>query len=143
MGIPNGRAPHPPMIVTNRGDGNWRGQGKRYPLKERWRTQGGGYDKQYGAGGERRGYQTDRTQPQSHNTAYGSQKQGSHFPTRSTGNEPGGNGGGEDRDNKKKYRDIRVNRENDSHEESDTEYSYEFEITSQQLSQVTPGGGGL
>ena len=30
-----------------------------------------------------------------------------------------------------------------SHEESDTEDSYEFEITSQQLSQVTPGGGAL
>ena len=146
MGVSNGQAPHPPMIVTNRGDGGWRGQGKRYPLKERWRTQGGGYGKQYGAGGERRGYQTyrtDRTQPQSHNTAYGSQKQGSHFPTRSTGDEPGGNGGGEDRNDKKKYRDTGVNHENDSHEESDTEDSYEFEITSQQLSQVTPGGGAL
>ena len=50
---------------------------------------------------------------------------------------------GEDRNDKKKYRDTRVNRENDSHEESDTEDSYEFEMTSQQLSQVTPGGGAL
>ena len=33
--------------------------------------------------------------------------------------------------------------ENDSHEESDTEDSYELEITPQQLSQVTPGGGAL
>ena len=30
-----------------------------------------------------------------------------------------------------------------SRKESDTEDSYEFEITSQQLSQVTPGGGGI
>ena len=50
-------------------------------------------------------------------------------------------GGNEDRNDKKKYRDMRVNKENESHEESDTEDSYEFEITPQQLSQVTPGGG--
>ena len=144
MGPQRDQAPHPPMIVTNRGDGSWRSQGKRYPLKERQRTQGGGYGKQSGTGSERRGYQTygtDRTQPQSHNTAYGSQRQDSYFPTRSTGNEQGGNGGGEDRNDKKKYRDTRV--ENESHEESDTEDSYEFEITSQQLSRVTPGGGAL
>ena len=146
MGAQRDQAPHPPMVVTNKGDGNWGSQGKKYPLKERWKTQWGGYGKQYGTGGERRGYQTyrtDRTQPQSHNTAYGSQRQGSYFPTKSTGNEQGGNGGGEDRNDKKKYRDTRVNHENDSHEESDTEDSYEFEITSQQLSQVTPGGGAL
>ena len=146
MGAQRDQAPHPPMVVTNRGDGSWGSQGKRYPLKERWKTQGGGYGKAYGMGGGRRGYQTyrtDRTQPQSHNTAYGSQRQGSYFPTKSTGNEQGGNGGGEDRNDKKKYRDTRVNHENDSHEESDTEDSYEFEITSQQLSQVTPGGGAL
>ena len=146
MGAQRVRAPHPSMVVTNRGDGSWRGQGKRYPLKERQRTQGGGYGKQYRTSGERRGYQTyrtDRTQPQSHNTAYGSQRQGSYFPTKSTGNEQGGNGGSEDKNDKKKYRNTRVNHENDSHEESDTEDSYEFEITSQQLSQVTPGGGAL
>ena len=146
MGAQRDQAPHPPMVVTNRGDGNWGSQGKRYPLKERQKTQGGEYGKQYGMGGERRGYQTYRTdkiQPQSHNTAYGSQRQGSYFPTKSTGNEQGGNGGGEDRNDKKKYRDTRVNQENDSHEERDTEDSYEFEITSQQLSQVTPGGGAL
>ena len=54
-------APHPSMIVTNRGDGNWRNQGKRYPLKERHKTQGGGYGQQYGMGGERRNYQAYRT----------------------------------------------------------------------------------
>ena len=35
----------------------------------------------------------------------------------------------------KKYRDTKISPESDSHEESDTEDSYEFEITSQQLSQ--------
>ena len=122
------------------------GPRKKYPLKERRKTQGGGYGKQYGTGGERRSYQTyrtDRTQTQSHNTAYGLQRQGSYFPTKSTGNGQGGNGGGEDRNDKKKYRDTGINHGNDSHEESDTEDSYEFEITSQQLSQVTPGGGAL
>ena len=146
MGAQKGQAPHPPMIVTNRGDGSWRSQGKRYPLKERWRTQWGGYGKQYGTGGERKNnqtYRTDRTQTQSHNTAYESQRQGGYFPTKSTGNGQGGNGGDEDRNDKKKYRDTRVNHENDSHDESDTEDSYEFEITSQQLSQVTLGGGAL
>ena len=88
-------------------------------------------------------YRTDRTQTQSYNTAYESQRQGSYFPTKSTGDKQGGNGGSEDRNDKKKYRDTRINHENDSHEESDTEDSYEFEITSQQLSQVTPGGGAL
>ena len=146
MGAQGDHAPHPPMVVTNRGDGSWGSQRKRYPLKERQRTQWGGYGKQYGTSGERKGYQTyktDRTQSQSHNIAYGSQRQGGYFPTKSAGNEQGGNGGGEDRNDKKKYQNARVNHENDSHEESDTEDSYEFEITSQQLSQVTPGGGAL
>ena len=146
MGAQKGQAPHPPMVMTNRGDGSWRSQGKRYPLKERRRTQWGGNGKQYGTGGERRSsrtYRTDKTQTQSRNTAYESQKQGSCFPTKSTGNGQGGNGGDEDRNDKKKYRDTGINHENDSHEESDTEDSYEFEITSQQLSQVTPGGGAL
>ena len=146
MGAQGGQASHPPINMTNRGDGNWRSPGKRYPLKERWKTQGGGYGKQYGTSGEKRSYRTyrtDRTQTQSHVNAYESQRQGSYFPAKSTGNEQGGNGGGEDRNDKKKYRDTRVNHENDSHGESDTEDSYEFEITSQQLSQVTLGGGAL
>ena len=146
MGVQRDQAPQPPMDVTNKRDGSWRSQGKRYPLKERWRTWWGGYGKQYGAGGERRSYQTyraDRTQTQGHDTAYESQRRGSYFPTKSIGNEQGGNGGGEDRNDKKKYRDTRVSHENNSHEKSDTEDSYEFEITSQQLSQVTPGGGAL
>ena len=146
MGAQGGQASRPPIIMTNRGDGKWRSPGKRYPLKERWKTQGGGYGKQYGTSGEKRSYRTyrtDRTQTQSHVNAYESQRQGSYFPAKGTGNEKGGNEGGEDRNDKKKYRDTRVNHENDSHEESDTEDSYEFEITSQQLSQITPGGGAL
>ena len=63
------------LVMTNKGDVNWRGQGKRYPLKEKRRTQWGGYGKQYGTGGERKGnrvYRTDGTQTQGCNTAYDS-----------------------------------------------------------------------
>ena len=146
MGAQKGQAPHPPLVMKNRGDVGWRGPGKRYHLKEKQRTQWGGYGRQYGTGGERKSnqtYRTDRTQTQGRNTAYESQRQGSYFPTKSTGNGQGGNGGDEDRNDKKKYRDTGIGFENDSHEESDTEDSYELEITPQQLSQVTPGGGAL
>ena len=77
MGAHGGQASHPPTIMTNRGDGNWRSPGNRYPLKERWKTQGGGYGRQYGISGEKRGYQTnrtDRTQTQGHDAAYESQR---------------------------------------------------------------------
>ena len=146
LGAQKGQAPHPPLVMTNKGDVSWRGQGKRYPLKEKRRIQWGGYGKQYGTGGERKGnqaYRTDGSQTQGHNTAYESQRQGNYFPTRSTGNGQGGNGGDKDRNDRKKYRDTGVSFENDSYEESDTEDSYELEITPQQLSQVTPGGGAL
>ena len=146
MGAKKGQAPHLPLVVTNRGDVSWRGQGKIYPFKEKRGTQWGGYGRQYGTGGERKSNQahgTDRTQTQGCNTAYESQRQGSYFPTKSTGNGQGENGGDEDRNDKKKYRDTGIGFENDSHEESDTEDSYELEITPQQLSQVTPGGGAL
>ena len=124
MGAQRDQALHPPMVVTNGGDGSWRSQEKRYPLKERWRTQWGGYGKQYGAGGEGRSYptyRTDRTQTQSCNTAYESQRQGSYFPTKSTGSGQGGNGGDEDRNDRKKCRDTKIGIKNDSHEESDME----------------------
>ena len=146
MGAQKGQAPQPPLVVTNRGDVSWRGQGRRYPLKEKRKTQWGGYGRQYGTGGERKSnqtYRTDGTQTLGHNTAYESQRQGSYFPTKSTGNGQGGNGGDEDRNDKKKYRDTGIGFEKDSYEESDTEDSYELEITPQQLSQVTPGGGAL
>ena len=35
MGAQKGQAPHPPLDMTNRGDVSWRGQGKRYSLKEK------------------------------------------------------------------------------------------------------------
>ena len=103
-GAQKGQAPQPPLVMTNRGDVSWRGPGKRYPLNEKWRTQWGGYGRQYGTGGERKSnqtYRTDGTQTQSRKTAYESQRQGSYFPTKSTGNGQGGNGGDEDRNDKR------------------------------------------
>ena len=47
MGAQKGQAPQPPLVMTNRGDASWRGQGKRYPLKEKKKTQWGGYGRQY------------------------------------------------------------------------------------------------
>ena len=88
MGAQKDQAPHLPMVVTNRGDRGWRGQGKRYPSKERRRTQWGGYGKQYGTGGEGKSnktYKADRTQTQGRNTTYESQRQGSYFPTKALG----------------------------------------------------------
>ena len=38
-GAQKGQAPQPPLVMTNRGDVSWRDPGKRYPLKEKWRTQ--------------------------------------------------------------------------------------------------------
>ena len=146
MGAKGDQISQPTMVVSNQRNESWGSQGKMYPLKGRPKKQWGGYGKQYGASSERRGYQTyktDRTQPQDRNTAYGSQRQSRYIPTRSTGGGQGGNGGNGEENDKRKYRNTRISQESDSHEESDTEDSYEFEITSQQLSQVTPGGGAL
>ena len=146
MGAKGSQIPQSPMDVTDQRNENLGRQGKMYPLKGRPRSQWGGYGKQYGAGSERKGYQkyrTDGTQPQDRNTAYGSQRQSSYAPTQNTGGGQGGNGGNGEENNKRKYRNTGISQESDSHEKSDTEDSYEFEITSQQLSQVTPGGGAL
>ena len=61
------------------------------------------------------------------------------------GRQGDGDENGEDKDdkNRKKYRDIKYDFGEKDEEESDTEDSFEFEITPQQLSQVTPGGGVL
>ena len=146
MSIPKDQTPCPSLGVPSRGDLDWRDQGKGYPSRERRRTQWGGYGKQYGTREERKGnqtYRTDGTQNQGRRTTHESPRQGNYFPSRNTGNGQGGNGGDEDKNGKKKYRNTGITLENDSHEENDTEDSYEVEITSQQLNQITPGGGAL
>ena len=135
------------MIATNQRNGSWVNQGKRYPLKERVKNQWGGYGKQYGTNSEKRGHQTYRTdgnQSQGRGSAYGLQRRRTYHPTRGFESGQGGDGGNGDESDKKRYRDTKVSQEsNSSEEESDTEDSYEFEITPQQLSQITPGGGAL
>ena len=61
------------------------------------------------------------------------------------GGQGNGDGSGEDKDdqNRKRYRDTKYDFKEEDEEGSDTEDSFEFEITPQQLSQVTPGGGVL
>ena len=51
MGTQGGQALQPSLVMINRGDVSWRGPGKRYPLKEKRKTQWGGYGRQYGTGG--------------------------------------------------------------------------------------------
>ena len=120
---------------------------EKVPLKERVKNQWGGYGKQYGTNGKKRGHQTYRTdgnQSQGHGSTYGSQRGRTYHPTQGFESGQGGDGGNGDENDKKRYRDMKVSQESDSsEEESDTEDSYEFEITSQQLSQITPGGGAL
>ena len=58
MGAQGGQAPQLPKMVTNQRNGSWVNQGKRYPLKERFKIQWGGNGKQYGTNSERGGYQT-------------------------------------------------------------------------------------
>ena len=84
MGAKEGQNPQPTMVVTDQRNESWGSQGRMYPLKGRPGNQWGRNGKQYGAGNERRGYQTyrtDRTQPQDRNTAYGLQRQSSYVPT--------------------------------------------------------------
>ena len=58
-----------------------------------------------------------------------------------TGNGQDGNGGNEGRDDKRKFRNSKYDFEDKKDEESDTEDSFELEITPKQLSQVVPGEG--
>ena len=147
MGAQGGQTPQLPMIATNQRNGSWVNQGKRYPLKERFKNQWGGNGKQYGTNSEKGGYQTYKTdgnQAQGHGSTYGSPRRCTYNPTRGFESRQGGDGGNGDENDKKRYRDTKVSQESDSREEeSDTEDSYEFEITSQQLSQITLGGGAL
>ena len=84
MGAQGGQAPQLPMIATNQRNGSWVNQGKRYPLKERFKNQWGGYGKQYGTNSERGGYQTYKTdgdQAQGHGSTYGSPRRRTYNPT--------------------------------------------------------------
>ena len=77
---------------------------------------------------------------QTYYTTQGPRRNGKYLPAKGPGNGQDQNGGDEGRDDKKKLRNTKYDFEDKGEEESDTEDSYELEITPKQLSQVTPGG---
>ena len=84
MEAQGGQTPQLPMIATNQRNGSWVNQGKRYPLKERFKNQWGGNGKQYGTNSGKRGYQTYKTdgnQAQGHGSTYGSLRRCTYNPT--------------------------------------------------------------
>ena len=121
----------------------------RYADESRNWGQRNGYGRRYGNGNknqQRRAQGGSATQTQTYCTTPKGRVSYRNTPSRRIGGGQGdGNGNGEDKDdkNRKRYRDTRYDFEEGDEEEIDTEDSFEFEITPQQLSQVTPGGGVL
>ena len=109
--------------------------------------QGNGYGKKYGAGDKKRQgrtYGPSVTQSQTYYITHGTRGTGKYTPSRGIGGGQrgnGGNGGDNGNGDKRKYKNTRYDFEDVDEEESDTEDSFELEITPQQLSQVTPGEG--
>ena len=119
-----------------------------YPSKNRNWEQRNGYGRRCGNGNrnqQRRAHGRTTTQTQMYHTTPKGRVPYGNTPSRRMGRGQGnGDGNGEDKDdkNRKRYKDTKYDfREED--EESDTEDSFEFEITPQQLSQETPGRGVL
>ena len=100
------------------------------PREKKW-PQGNGYRKRYGTGKEKE------------TGTQGPRRNGKYLPAKGPGNGQDGNGAHEGRDDKRKFRNTKYDFKDKGEEESDTEDSYELEITPKQLSQVTPGGGVL
>ena len=114
-------------------------------LRQKW-PQGNGYGKRYHTGekkGTGKSYKPNGTQSQIYYTTQGPRKNGIYLPTKGPSNGQDENGGDEGRDDRKRFRNAKYDLEHEREEESDTEDSYELEITPKQLSQVTPGGGVL
>ena len=121
----------------------------RYVDENRNWGQRNGYGRRYGNGNknqQRRAHGGSATQTQTYYTTPKRRASYRNTPSRRIGGGQGnGNGNGEDKDdkNRKRYRDTKYDFEEKDEEGRDTEDSFEFEITPQQLSQVTPGGGVL
>ena len=116
----------------------------RYADENRNWGQRNGYGRRYDNGNknqQRRAHGGSATQTQTYYTTPKGRVSYRNTPSRRIGGGQGdGNGNGEDKNdkNRKRYRDTKYDLE-----ESATEDSFEFKITPQQLSQVTPGGGVL
>ena len=111
--------------------------------------QGNGYGKKYGVGNKRgqgRACKPSGTQSHTYYKTHGTRGAGKYTPSRGIGGSQegnDGNGGNKGNGDKKRYRSTKYDFEDMDEEESDTEDSFELEITPQQLSQVTPGEGIL
>ena len=120
-----------------------------YPGESRNWEQRNGYGRRYGNGNRNQQRRADggtTTQTQTQHTTPKERVPYKNIPSRGmNGRQGDGDGNGEDKDDKNRrwYRNIKYDFEEKDEEESDTEDSFEFEITPQQLSQVTPGGGVL
>ena len=88
-------------------------------------------------------YKSNGTQSQTYYTTQGPRRNDKYLPVKVPGNGQDGNGGDEGRDDKKKLRNTKYDFEDKGEEQSDTEDSYELEISPKQLNQVTPGEGVL
>ena len=102
--------------------------------------QGNGYGKKYGAGDKKRqgrAYGASGTQSHTYYTTHGTRRGGKYAPLRGIGGGQGGDdGNGSDKGNgdKKRYKSTKYDFGDMDEEESDTEDSFELEITPQQLS---------
>ena len=136
-------------------DGNYDGPSYRngyqmgYAGENRNWGQRNGYGRRYGNGNksqQRRAHGGSATQTQTYYTTPRERVSYRNTSSRRTaGGQGDDDGNGEDKDdkNRKRYIDTKYDFQEKDGEESDTEDSFEFEITPQQLSQVTPGGGVL
>ena len=130
----------------------WNGQRPRYSYgpeygheNKNW-EQENGYGKKYGTEDKKRQGKVKRatgTQGHTHYTNHRNRESAKFTPSRGIGGGQrgdAGNGGDKGNGDRKKYRNTNYGLGNEDEEESDTEDSFELEITPQQLSQVTPGG---
>ena len=133
----------------------WNGQRPRYSYgpeygheNKNW-GQGNGYGKKYGTEDKKRQgtvYRASGTQSHTHYTNHRNRESVKFTPSRGIGGgQRGDDGSGGDKGNgdREEYKNTNYALGNEDEEESDTEDSFEFEITPQQLGQVTPGGGVL
>ena len=132
----------------------WNGQRPRYSYgpeygheNKNW-GQGNGYGKKYGTEDKKRQgkvYRASGTQGHTHYTNHKNRESVKFTPSKGTGGGQrgdDGNGGDKGNGDREKYRNTNYDLGDEDEEESDTEDSFELEITPQQLSQVTPWGGG-
>ena len=135
--------------------GYWNGHRPRYSYgpeygheNKNW-GQGNGYEKRYGTEDKKRPgkvYRASGTQGHTHYTNHRNRESAKFTPSRGIGGGQrgdDGNGGDKGNGDRNKYRNTSYDLGDEDEEESDTEDSFELEITPQQLSQVTPGGGVL